>query len=377
MKKWYSLPGLIFAIGFLSTSAFFIHKSTEAAEKFRLEKSKIGKILNFNDRLLSFRDWVFTEDAWKEKKAVFDQTMVTADQHLEEAQRYGSYLLVASLIFLLIVVIWYARKRLFFGLTFAFTFVAMVLLGEGVLNPILEMSAFKENLTIKFYVHADEIPYFEEAVEYMDDVVEFMGAANSTIELIGIIPGTEGLIEKPKEVLVDAQAHLREGQAYLRDHKDSQIGINKVFPGKTYFYYQNKGIVEVVNLLWKTDNKPVAVAIGTFSIIVPLIKLLFTFVMLLFPIQGAKRMRKFISYISKWSMADVFVVSAFLAYLSFANMSPGVTMDAQILFGLYYFMGYVVVSIALGILLDFAIKEKQKLWENEIPVMNPQIEERS
>ena len=55
-------------------------------------------------------------------------------------------------------------------------------------------------------------------------------------------------------------------------------------------------------------------------------------------------------------MADVFVVSAFLSYLSFANMSAGVDMDAKVLFGLYYFMGYVVLSIFLGLLLDRSIK---------------------
>ena len=78
-------------------------------------------------------------------------------------------------------------------------------------------------------------------------------------------------------------------------------------------------------------------------------------------------------------MADVFVVGAFLAYLSFANMSPGVQMDANVLFGLYYFGGYVLVSILLGIMLDLTIKEKikhiekRKSEENSVPE-NPILE---
>ena len=57
-------------------------------------------------------------------------------------------------------------------------------------------------------------------------------------------------------------------------------------------------------------------------------------------------------------MADVFVVSMFLAYLSFANMSPGVETDAKVLFGLYYFGAYVLISIILGVLLNKSIDEK-------------------
>jgi uncharacterized paraquat-inducible protein A len=116
--------------------------------------------------------------------------------------------------------------------------------------------------------------------------------------------------------------------------------------------------MDVITLLWKHDNKPVAFAIGTFSIVVPAIKLIATLLMLLFGVTKAKRFRKFLSYIAKFSMADVFVVSAFLAFLSFANMSAGVEMDAKVLFGLYYFMGYVILSIFLGMLLDRSIKSR-------------------
>jgi uncharacterized membrane protein YtjA (UPF0391 family) len=62
-------------------------------------------------------------------------------------------------------------------------------------------------------------------------------------------------------------------------------------------------------------------------------------------------------------MADVFVVSLFLAFLSFSNMSPGVTMDAKILFGMYYFFVYVLLSIALELFLDLSIKERKKNLE--------------
>ena len=73
MKKLYSLPGIGLAIAFLIVSYIFINKSVEESKLFKEEKNKVAEILNFNDRLLSFRDWVFSKDAWDEKKAKFEK----------------------------------------------------------------------------------------------------------------------------------------------------------------------------------------------------------------------------------------------------------------------------------------------------------------
>jgi hypothetical protein len=186
----------------------------------------------------------------------------------------------------------------------------------------------------------------------------------SILEGIELIPGIGEDIADYTNDAADGLVELAsDGADLLEEYEGEEFGKDQVFKGRTYFYYQNKGIMDVILLLWNNNNKPVAAAIGTFSVIVPLIKLLFSIIILLFPITRAKTLRKVLSYISKWSMADVFVVGAFLAYLSFANMSPGVQMDANALFGLYYFGGYVVVSIFLGIMLDLTIKEKIKYAE--------------
>ena len=60
-------------------------------------------------------------------------------------------------------------------------------------------------------------------------------------------------------------------------------------------------------------------------------------------------------------MADVFVVGAFLSYLSFSNMSPGVDVEANIVFGLYFFLCYVIISIVLGEFLKRSLKESALL----------------
>ena len=64
-------------------------------------------------------------------------------------------------------------------------------------------------------------------------------------------------------------------------------------------------------------------------------------------------------------MADVFVVGAFLSYLSFSNMSPGVDVEANIVFGLFFFLAYVVLSIFLGSILKKSIQESNRIKQSK------------
>jgi paraquat-inducible protein A len=367
LKKWYSIPGLVLAVAFLIFAFTMVNKSVEASHEFKVEKNKIAEILNFKDRLLSFRDWVFSETAWEEKRVKYEATLQQAEVHYGEAVSYGHYLLFGCLIFFIAIVIIYARKRIYFGVTLGLATIGIALLTQGVMNPILEISAFEEDMTFKVYVKPKDIPYYMEAIEKLRATDDLASSLLDNVKLIPIF-GEEiaELTEEYTAEATDAVGSLAEEVAvFLEDNADKEFGKDQVFKGKTYFYYQNKGIMDVIKLLWTSGSKPVALAIGTFSVIIPLIKLLFSLIILLFPITRAKTLRKVLSYISKWSMADVFVVGAFLAYLSFANMSPGVQMDANVLFGLYYFGGYVLVSILLGIMLDLTIKEKIKNIEKK------------
>ena len=341
-----------------------INKSVEASHEFKVEKNKIAEILNFNDRLLSFRDWAFSETAWEEKRVKYEDALQQADVHYTEAVGYGHYLLFGCLIFLIAVIVLYARKRIYFGITLGLATVGIALLGQGVLNPILEMAAFEEDMTFQVFVKPKDIPYYMETIDKLKETDDFLGS--TVLDNVKLIPWIgEDIAEYSEGATETIGTYAEDAAELLEGYKDEEFGKEQVFKGRTYFYYQNKGIMDVIKLLWNNNNKPVALAIGTFSVIVPLIKLLFSLIILLFPIMRAKTLRKVLSYISKWSMADVFVVGAFLAYLSFANMSPGVQMDANVLFGLYYFGGYVLVSILLGIMLDLTIKEKIKNLEKK------------
>ena len=393
-KRWYSIPGLIVMAAFLVFAFTMVNKSVEASHEFKVEKNKIAEILNFKDRLLSFRDWVFSETAWEEKRIKYEETIEQANIHYNEAVEHGNYLLYGCLAFMAIVMAIYARKRIYFGVTLGLSAVGIALLAQGVMNPILEMGAFEEDMTFKVYVKPKDIPYYTDAIKMMrsaDDIgknalgnfkAESIKSIESALpEEISDITGglSDWIFEKAEGFTSNAadyaEPFLNAMADFMEENADTEVGKDQVFKGKTYFYYQNKGIMDVILLLWNNNNKPVAAAIGTFSVIVPLIKLLFSIIILLFPITRAKTLRKVLSYISKWSMADVFVVGAFLAYLSFANMSPGVQMDANALFGLYYFGGYVIVSIFLGIMLDLTIKEKIKHAEVRDALEQKKIQE--
>lgn len=374
LKKWYSIPGLVLAGAFLIFAFAMVDKSVEASHEFKVEKNKVAEILNFNDRLLSFRDWVFSETAWEEKRVKFEASLQRADVHYNEALTYGYYLLIGCLLFFIVLVIFYARKRIYFGVTLGLATIGIALLAQGIFNPILEMAAFEEDMTFKVYVKPKDIPYYMETIETLKSTDDFLGS--TILDNVKLIPWIgEDIADFSKGAAESVGTLAEDAALFLEENSEEEFGKDQVFKGRTYFYYQNKGIMDVIKLLWNNNSKPVAAAIGTFSVIVPLTKLLFSIIILLFPITRAKTFRKVFSYIAKWSMADVFVVGAFLAYLSFANMSPGVQMDANVLFGLYYFGGYVLISIMLGIMLDLTIKEKIRHIEQrkakEIEALNP------
>lgn len=369
MSKNYWIPGVLFGIVFLILSGYLIKKSHDESEQFKSSKQEIIQVLNFNDRLLSFRDWVFSETAWDEKKVRYEAAVAKSEEHYSKALSYGYYMLFGAGFFIISILLIYARKRIYYGLTFGLSVTALSFLGMGIMNPILEMAAFKKDLTIKVYVKPKDIPYFKEAKEYMLEASTFTKEIAGYLEFVPWIG--EDIAESAKSLIVDGEKYLEETD------ENSDMGFDKVFPGDTYFYYQNKGIMDVISLLWNSENKIVATAIGAFSVVIPTIKLFFTLLILLLPVTGMKKLRSFLSFIAKWSMADVFVVATFLSYLSFANMSPGVEMDAQVLFGLYFFGGYVLISIVLGKLLSLSIKEKERLRNFSVKKVGAQSIENS
>ena len=109
-------------------------------------------------------------------------------------------------------------------------------------------------------------------------------------------------------------------------------------------FTETRSIIQTVRSLHDSGNNFVAGLILLFSVIVPFAKAITLLVVLaLRDIKAKVRLHRFIDSISKWSMADVFLVGVYVAYLS-AKATDN--LDAEIHRGFYFFAAYCLVSIA-------------------------------
>jgi len=120
-------------------------------------------------------------------------------------------------------------------------------------------------------------------------------------------------------------------------------------------YDQTRSIVGSVRRLYEVGSPVPATLILLFSVIVPFGKAaLVTWAMFVSDPERRRRTLTFVEAIAKWSMADVFVVALFIAYLA-AQASqtsdpraapPLVAFTAHFGAGFYWFAAYCVFSLA-------------------------------
>jgi len=140
-----------------------------------------------------------------------------------------------------------------------------------------------------------------------------------------------------------------------------ELGIE----GRVYALYQMKSVAALIKFLYLGGNFFVAIVILLASVVFPLIKLLSSLIVFIWP--GSKYSKEaiwVIGKLGKWSMADVMVASIFLAFFSFANMNVGVETGSSTLIGLYFYVAFVVFSIFSGYYLkkvtfDASLRKKE------------------
>lgn len=112
--------------------------------------------------------------------------------------------------------------------------------------------------------------------------------------------------------------------------------------GTREIFRQTQSILDAVRSLHKSGNDFVAALILLFSVLIPFLKAIAFFVILGLR-QPAARTRLYLTVraLSKWSMADVFVVGVFIAYLAaVATDNLGAVLEP----GFYWFVSYCLVS---------------------------------
>ncbi len=163
--------------------------------------------------------------------------------------------------------------------------------------------------------------------------------------------------------MIDIDARLQSFDFLLMNepiHFDEQV-----------IYYQSKSILEVTKTLWQGgqwDLKFVGLLVLLFSVVFPFFKLLMSGLYLYTQrIRESKNAQLIIFHLGKWSMADVFVVAMFMAYIGFygiissqlnaiSNGAGGFVIEtvnySRLSPGAFFFTLYTMLSITISILIN-------------------------
>ena len=140
----------------------------------------------------------------------------------------------------------------------------------------------------------------------------------------------------------------------LTEQLVTQIDLTGNIPA----YDKSRSILGTVEELYRANQWLVAFLIALFSIIVPVIKSLLMIISSLLSDKSARVSRAIIRLISKWSMADVFVVAIIVAFLA-ANATQQTeelfSLTAEFGDGFYYFLGYCLLSILSMQLMEYGL----------------------
>ena len=188
-----------------------------------------------------------------------------------------------------------------------------------------------------------------------------------------LIPGltqpmlsVSGTVEKSKLVGV--------GKSIFRENKDipgfvkdivSPLIDNVEVSGTVPAFSKTNSILSTAAELYNNNHVPVAVMILFFSVGIPLLKALLLILAHL-PLRHVfKRKLLWVSLItSKWSMADVFVVAIFVAYLAANGLEENralVDFNSNLGHGFYYFFAYCIASIIATQILSNTVSLSKKI----------------
>jgi hypothetical protein len=135
---------------------------------------------------------------------------------------------------------------------------------------------------------------------------------------------------------------------------------NMQIEGSVEAYNKTRSILGTVQELFSNDHALVAFLIALFSIVVPIVKGLILILSNLIKNESqAVSLDRFGALLSKWSMADVFVIGVFVAFLAANAVEKEaglLTFEATLGAGFYYFLSYCLLSILASQLLGRSSK---------------------
>jgi hypothetical protein len=304
--KYLIVSTVVLIVGVIFLSIFIKGKLND----YRDKQTHISEQLNMEARLLNAWEWVPFTNVGDEKVKTWQELEVKSKADYNGALFYGLLLLIFVAIYGLSNVIVYKGSEVNYrAYGFVSIFASLSFLYLGLSAPLLEVMAYSEDLTV-------DVP---------------------TTSLTG-------------EELFGLDLTF--------------LDYERVVEGRTYFFYQNKSILQLIAILYTGGNFLVAFILIGFSIVFPVFKLLVSLRVLVSP-EKKRSLRQYrvIRSLGKWSMADVFVSAVFLAIFAYSNMEVGVDTGASTLAGTYFFMLFVIISISSGTYLKKAMKQAQDVAE--------------
>ncbi|MFK0572259.1 paraquat-inducible protein A [Endozoicomonas sp.] len=171
-----------------------------------------------------------------------------------------------------------------------------------------------------------------------------------------LIPGlTQPMITMKADL--DHQAMLNEGKKIVQQQSlhpamaslATQFLDSIEVKGTSRVYEKTRSILGTAEDLWKGGYHLVALLIVTFSLLAPAFKL--GCLLLANFLKKNHKLLSINSFLSKWSMADVFAIGVLIASLA-ANGSAVenalIQFEAQLHSGFYWFAGYCLISNFMG-----------------------------
>ena len=178
----------------------------------------------------------------------------------------------------------------------------------------------------------------------------YPGLTQPVLTLTGTVAKAD-LMEVGKQVIIESP----DTNALLETVTEAVLSQIKV-SGDIEAYNKTRSIIGTIRDLYNDGFVIVAFLVGLFSIVIPVAKGLMLLVAAVPALSTRARnsLRGFSNLVSKWSMADVFVVGVFVAFLAAnAVQREGglLTFNAELGSGFYFFLGYCLVSILASQLL--------------------------
>lgn len=153
------------------------------------------------------------------------------------------------------------------------------------------------------------------------------------------------------DMATNALVEQTKGNIFIENILNSVVSQFK-FEGSVEVFESTRSLVETMEQLISDGHVIVGVLIGIFGVVIPCIKIFLT--LLSMTLQGKHAKYKLLltsSFLSKWSMSDVYVMAILVAFFSInANEHAinTVQMNAELGIGFYYFAAYCLLAIMAG-----------------------------